>query len=115
MQEHSLEVELYHIKNISQKDLTQVLTQSEQGFEAILKNIKKNTIENSKKLKLMKDFSFLTAISFLQCNSEFLRTPLIIDNQKVLIGYSSDEIRKFLPRNFRTYTRYAVYSPKKRD
>ncbi len=32
---------------------------------------------------------------------ELLRSPIIMDNKKMLVGYSQDEIRQFIPRETR--------------
>lgn len=55
-----------------------------------------------KDLKLDFDnLSLLELLNLIEKHPGLLRNPIIIDNQKLVIGYNEDDIRKFLPRKMR--------------
>lgn len=105
MQERNIKVELRPIQTISKKDLTQCIMHSDKGFESVLKNIQKGTLENLKKIMFLEDLSFESGILFLQDHPELIRTPLILEKNKVQIGFNSEEIRQFIPKSQRTFYR----------
>ncbi|MFQ6324169.1 ArsC/Spx/MgsR family protein [Lactococcus garvieae] len=41
------------------------------------------------------------AINYIKVNPDFLRSPIIIEKDKVLIGYNPEQIRMFLPKEYR--------------
>ncbi|EKF50461.1 hypothetical protein C426_2183 [Lactococcus garvieae DCC43] len=41
--------------------------------------------------------SFNEAINYLNVHSELIQTPIIVEGDKIQVGYSGDEIRKFIP------------------
>ena len=42
------------------------------------------------------------ALFYIQAHSEVLRTPIIISQKKILVGFNSDDIRQFIPHTNRT-------------
>nr|WP_285047110.1 ArsC/Spx/MgsR family protein [Lactococcus petauri] len=61
--------------------------------------------ENTKQLTLfetmLEELSLESALSFLQNHLELLCTPIIFDDKRVQLGYDSENIRKFIPKEKR--------------
>lgn len=89
------------ITEISKNDLLHILSISDYGFSTILKNklISKNYLAKEiEKLQLM---SFSESIEFILKTPDVLKTPIIFEKDKLLVGFNEDEIRKFIPKNRR--------------
>lgn len=99
-QKAGVKVSIKKIDQISQKDLFQILLLSEKGFLDILKK-EKATFCYGKLLQEFQNLTFNEAIDFLSKHSELLRTPIIFDSTKLVIGFNEDEIRTFLSQNYR--------------
>lgn len=84
------------IQHISKEDLMHVLSMSEQGFTDILKKTGKCN-SNIERMK------FSEGVLFIQNHVELLKLPIIIGKNKLMIGYNSEEIRKFIPKNYRKF------------
>lgn len=104
MKEHEQDMELLKITQITKADLVFILSQTDKGLRDIIKQPKKIPSESLKKLNMLESLSFERGLDFLRRHTELLRTPLIFEGEKTLIGYNSDEIRKFLPRTYRKQT-----------
>ncbi|WP_285009606.1 ArsC/Spx/MgsR family protein [Lactococcus formosensis] len=44
-----------------------------------------------------------SALYYLKMNTSLFKTPIILDENNYLIGYNSDEIRRFFPREYRKF------------
>ena len=77
--------------------LIQVLRLSQLGFDEIV-------VQNpqSKEIQALKEtcysLFFNQAIPFILSHPELLKTPIILDEKRLLVGYNSDAIRVFTPR-----------------
>ena len=100
-EKYNLDIHRERISGITRKDLVQLLQFSDGGLESIIKRSGKNKREVRKALKRIEDFSFSEAIDFILLHPYVLRTPVIIDRHNNLIGYNENEIRKFLPKEYR--------------
>ena len=49
----------------------------------------------------MDDLSVSNLIDLISENPSLLRRPIILDNKRMQIGFNEDEIRAFLPRDYR--------------
>jgi regulatory protein spx len=79
-------------------DLRQILTKTENGTEDIISTRSKVF------QKLDVDVDNLTVSELLKLVTEFpnlLRRPIITDQKHLQIGFNEDEIRAFLPREYR--------------
>ena len=79
-------------------DLRQILTKTENGTEDIISTRSKVF------KKLAVDVDNLTINELLDLVTEFpnlLRRPIITDSKHLQIGFNEDEIRAFLPREYR--------------
>lgn len=97
---NEVEVSIKKIDQISKKDLFQILLLSEKGFLDILKK-EKTTSCYGKLLQECQNLTFNEALNFLLNHFELLRTPIIFDSTKLVIGFNDDEIRTFLSQNYR--------------
>lgn len=52
-------------------------------------------------MKKLYSLSFSEALNYLLLYPELLRTPIIFSENKLLVGFNSDEIRKFIPSVYR--------------
>lgn len=50
---------------------------------------------------MLESLSLYKGLDLLRRHTELLITPLILEGKKSLIGYNSEEIRKFLPQTYR--------------
>ena len=82
----------------STNDLRHILTKTENGTEDIISTRSKVF------QKLAVDVDNLTINELLDLVTEFpnlLRRPIITDSKHLQIGFNEDEIRAFLPREYR--------------
>lgn len=93
----------YHEKNlfnqpITEKDIDMMLENAENGFEDIISTRSKVFKENDLDVEDMR-ISELKA--FIIENPSVLKRPIIIDNDKMQVGYNDEEIRIFIPKRLR--------------
>lgn len=77
-------------EGITEEDLRGILSLTENGVEDILK---RNLVDKFQEVK-MNDF-IQTALA----NPTILKTPILFDKNKLVVGYNEEEIRLFMPRN----------------
>ena len=87
-------------ENLSPQLLVEVLRWTQGGFDDIVVNH-----PQSMELKALKKqcytLQFNQALEFIMSHPELLRTPIILENDKLLVGYNEEEIRAFIPRLFK--------------
>lgn len=49
------------------------------------------------------DLSLVELLEMIQKQPKFLKSPIIVDGNKLQVGYNADEIRQFLPRKTRKF------------
>jgi len=83
---------------LRKEELQELLERSENGTDDII----------SKRSKIMKEqnidldsMSFNELILFIQQNPSVLKRPIIMDERRFQVGYNSEEIRAFIPRDLR--------------
>lgn len=94
--------EIYHehlmITQISRKDFFKILSLTENGVDDLLiKSISKRKGE----LKIINQMTVGEAWIFLKMNPELCRSPILIENNKILIGWYIENIRQFLSSSYR--------------
>ncbi|WP_019336201.1 ArsC/Spx/MgsR family protein, partial [Lactococcus garvieae] len=52
-------------------------------------------------IKHIETSTFNTSVNYILENTNILRSPLIVDQNKLLIGYKAEDIRVFLPSKYR--------------
>ena len=99
--------EKYHIKfkeknifamRLTREEIFEILKQTENGFEDIISERSKIVKESSVDFQSM---SINELADYIIDHPTMLRRPIIIENDKLLVGYNEDEIRKFFPRELR--------------
>lgn len=91
---------------MSRKDLLHILSISDNGFDSILKNklISKNELQ--KTIENLQTSNFNQTLDVVLNTPEVLKSPIIFDSDKLLVGFNEDEIRQFIPKEYRTGTFY---------
>ncbi|MGK0550924.1 transcriptional regulator Spx [Enterococcus faecalis] len=98
--DHDIEFVEHNIMRepMTERDLMQILQLTENGTSDII------STRSKVYARLDADLESLTVkelIHLLQENPSLLRRPLIVDERRLHIGYNEDEIRVFLPAEFR--------------
>ena len=102
LEEHKIE---YIEKNIfafplTKEDIRLMLKNTENGFEDIISTRSKYLLENNIDIESMK-FSELEQLIIE--NPSILRRPIIVEDNKLQVGYNEEEIRVFIPQELRKY------------
>lgn len=93
----------YKEQNIGKEPLTReeimdILTKTEEGVESIISS------KNRYAKALNFDFDELSVnevINLIQENPRILKSPILVDDKRLQVGYKEDDIRTFLPRSIR--------------
>ncbi|HAD23616.1 MULTISPECIES: transcriptional regulator Spx [Kandleria] len=83
---------------LRKEELQELLERSENGTEDIISKRSKIMKENKVNIE---DMSINELIAFIQDNPSVLKRPIIIDERRFQVGYNSEEIRAFIPRELR--------------
>lgn len=99
-EEHKIE---YREKNlfsnkITHDDIIAMLKNTENGFEDIISTRSKIFKDNNLNVE---DMTFNELKNFIIDNPSILKRPIIVDRNKMQVGYNDEEIRVFLPRRLR--------------
>lgn len=97
-----LDYKAYSIESISKQELLRVLQLTDFGTHDLVKH--RGDEYTLKKIEQMNVMSLDHALDYLQQSPEILRTPIIVSDTKLLIGYNDSEIRKFIPKSRRRVT-----------
>lgn len=98
---YGIEVDKCKLSEITKEDLLKVLSLSDTGMDSIVKRPGKSKTEVQKTLHHISNMTFNDALDFLTVQREVLQTPIILDEKACLVGYNEEEIRKFLPKEYR--------------
>ena len=83
---------------LTREELLDILSFTENGTEDIISTRSKVF----QKLNIdVEELSISELISLIAENPSLLRRPIIMDNKRMQIGFNEDEIRAFLPRDYR--------------
>ncbi len=83
---------------LSRDELLSILSFTENGTEDIISTRSKVF----QKLDIdVEELSVLNLIQLIADNPSILRRPIIMDKKRMQIGFNEDEIRAFLPRDYR--------------
>ncbi len=84
--------------NLRKEELQEILERSENGTDDIIskrsKVIKENQVD-------VEDMTVNQLITFIQDNPSVLKRPIVLDERRFQVGYNSEEIRAFMPRELR--------------
>lgn len=83
---------------LSREELLAILSFTENGTEDIISTRSKVF----QKLDIdIDELSIMDLIDLIAKNPSLLRRPIIMDSKRMQIGFNEDEIRAFLPRDYR--------------
>ncbi|MGT2926753.1 transcriptional regulator Spx [Streptococcus cuniculipharyngis] len=93
----------YKEQNLAKEPLTKeeiltILKKTESGVESIVSS--KNRYAKALDCNL-DDLSVSQVIDIIQENPRILKSPILIDEKRLQVGYKEDDIRAFLPRSIR--------------
>lgn len=99
-EEHKIEYREKNIFNIklTKDDIMLMLKNTSDGFEDIISTRSKIFQDNDLDIDEM---SMRELTDFIIANPSVLRRPIIIDGDKMQVGYNEDEIRTFIPKRLR--------------
>ena len=100
-EEYKIEINKKRIERISKKDLIRILSLSENGFHDVLKSLNKSGARLTEQVKIIERLGFADAIDFVVSHTNVLRTPIVMDEHKLVIGYNAENMRVFLSREYR--------------
>lgn len=83
---------------ITREDIITMLENTEDGFENIISTRSKVFVESKLDIDNMK---FNELVDFIIKNPSVLKRPIIVDDNKMQVGYNDEEIRIFIPREIR--------------
>lgn len=105
--EHDIKVREKNVKYISKKELIQILALSKNGFVDILKCPSRSEYLIQAMIEEVLNMSFQGALDFVLKHTEILKTPLILNEDSLIIGYNVEEIRTFIPKENRKFYYYS--------
>ena len=92
------EKKIYHL---SKENLLQILALTEQGFSEILKHRAGEGTALRNKLDAIQALGFNDSVAYIVKNPDVLKSPIILGDHKLLVGFNAEEIRKFMPKKYR--------------
>lgn len=106
LNDYDIDISKKNMQEISNDELVNILSSTNNGISDILRNYKKFSSYKKLKVDVLKEMTFNEALDFLKKNTDIIQTPIIIEEKKILIGYNSDQIRMFLPKEYRRSVLY---------
>ncbi|MCC9935631.1 transcriptional regulator Spx, partial [Streptococcus agalactiae] len=79
-------------------EILEILTKTESGIESIVSS--KNRYAKALNCNI-EELSVNEVIDLIQENPRILKSPILIDDKRLQVGYKEDDIRAFLPRSIR--------------
>lgn len=98
---YRLDVCVQSIGKISREELITVLASTDKGIPDLLKHTSCLKDDGTTRFQLLNTMTLNQAINYIKINPALLKSPIIIDKNKVLIGYNPEQIRMFLPKDYR--------------
>ena len=91
------EKNIFNVK-LTKDDIMLMLKNTEGGFEDIISTRSKVFQDNNLDID---DMSLSELSDFIIQNPSVLRRPIIVEDNKMHVGYNEDEIRTFIPKRLR--------------
>ena len=83
---------------LTKQEILDILSKTEDGIESIVSS--KNRYAKALNGNI-EDLSLSQVIDLIQENPRILKSPILIDDKRLQVGYKEDDIRAFLPRSIR--------------
>lgn len=100
--EHKIKINKKRVEHISRRDLIHSLSLSNNGFPDILKCTSRASMDLLKQVKSVENMAFSEGVDYILKHPEVLKTPIILDRNKLVVGYNSENMRIFLSRRYRS-------------
>lgn len=100
-EKYGLDIQVKPMGQISRNEIMTALSSTDKGISDLVKHPSHGSEEDGAKIRLIYTMSLNEAIDYLKVNPNLLRSPIIIEKEKVLIGYNPEQIRIFLPQVYR--------------
>lgn len=97
LKKYNLPMKTIRVGHIQRADLIEVLRLCEEGVDDLLRHP-----HNVQELGLS-EVSMGDCLSFLEHHTNLIRSPIIIEEDNLLIGFNEEQMRQFLPKAFRRY------------
>ncbi|HEL1586453.1 TPA: transcriptional regulator Spx [Streptococcus suis] len=85
-------------ESITKEEILNILTKTENGIASIVSS--KNRYAKSLECDI-EELSVSEVIDLITENPRILKSPILIDEKRLQVGYKEDDIRAFLPRSVR--------------
>ncbi|KXT76064.1 transcriptional regulator Spx [Streptococcus sp. DD12] len=83
---------------LTREEILDILSKTENGVESIVSS--KNRYAKALKCDI-NELSVSEVITIIKENPRILKSPILIDDKRLQVGYKEDDIRAFLPRSIR--------------
>ena len=83
---------------LTKQEILDILSKTEDGIESIVSS--KNRYAKALNCNI-EDLSLSQVIDLIQENPRILKSPILIDDKRLQVGYKEDDISAFLPRSIR--------------
>ena len=83
---------------LTKQEILDILSKTEDGIESIVSS--KNRYAKALNCNI-EDLSLSQVIDLIKENPRILKSPILIDDKRLQVGYKEDDIRAFLPRSIR--------------
>lgn len=95
LDKYAVEYKKCHIENMTKEIIVLALSMTNNGISDILKH--RGDSLTRKLISNLYEMTMNEAIDFLEKHPEIIKVPLILSENKLLVGYHKEEIRKFIP------------------
>ncbi|MFU2163387.1 transcriptional regulator Spx [Streptococcus pluranimalium] len=85
-------------ETLTKQEILAILAKTESGIESIVSS--KNRYAKALNCNI-EELPLSQVIDLIQENPRILKSPILIDDKRLQVGYKEDDIRAFLPRNIR--------------
>ena len=85
-------------EGLTKEEIVNILSKTENGVESIVSS--KNRYARALEFDI-DELSLSQVVDLIQENPRILKSPILIDDKRLQVGYKEDDIRAFLPRSIR--------------
>lgn len=85
-------------EGLTKEEILNILSKTENGVESIVSS--KNRYARALEFDI-DEISLSQVVDLIQENPRILKSPILIDDKRLQVGYKEDDIRAFLPRAIR--------------
>ncbi|WP_407350380.1 ArsC/Spx/MgsR family protein [Lactococcus garvieae] len=100
-EKYGLEIESKNLNKLTREDLIHFLSLSDEGIPSVMKREGGSRASVQKAMALFKTMTFNEAVLYLLSHTDLIRSPLVLEKNKHMIGYNEEEVQKFLPKAYR--------------